>query len=196
VTNVTATLAKRAVASMAEAAPGPSREVTIVGGQGWTVDSLPVHPHPAIDVASYRLRVDGLVANPLQLSVGDLRRLPQEQVIDEFSCLEGWRAPEIRWGGVKLATVLSLVDVQPDAGYVQASFRDFSVPLALERARTALLAMTLNGEALPVEHGAPLRLLVPDGECFTSVKWLNHIELRSTPAESTGEAIARARIGR
>lgn len=159
-----------------------------------TVDSLPVHPHPAIASAGYRLRIDGLVGTPLELSAGDLRSLAQTEVIDAFTCLEGWQAPGIRWRGVLLSTVLGLVDVKAGATYVQASFGDFSVPLPLERADKALLAMTMNGEPIPLQHGAPVRLLVVGGQCFTSVKWLNHLELRRTPAASTGESIARARI--
>ena len=159
------------------------------------LSSLPVHPHPPLDLREYRLRVDGLVDQPVELSIGDLMELPQQELEDDFTCLEGWVVPQIRWRGVQLATVLGLVAVRPEARWVQATFEEFSLPLPLDRAGSALLALMLDGAPIPVEHGAPVRLLVPDGECFTSIKWLEHLELRSTPAANTAEMIARARLG-
>jgi DMSO/TMAO reductase YedYZ molybdopterin-dependent catalytic subunit len=94
-----------------------------------------------------------------------------------------------------MSAALELVAVRSQALWVQATFEEFSLPLPLDRARNASLALMLNENPIPVEHGAPVRLLVPDGECFTSVKWLEHLELRSSPAANTAEAIARARAG-
>lgn len=159
------------------------------------MSSLPVHPHPEMDAAQYRLRVDGMVLHADMFTVDDLLRLPRVTVDDDFTCLEGWSAGPLHWSGVRLATLLELVQPEAAAGWVQAAYKDFSLPLPMATAKTALLALSLNGEPLPVEHGAPVRLLVPGGECFTSVKWLNHLEVRMGPAPNTAESIARARIG-
>lgn len=158
------------------------------------LSALPVHPHPAIDVESFRLRVDGLVARPLALGIADLLALPQCGLRDDFTCLEGWTVPRLDWRGVRLGNVLDLVTPAPMARWVQASSGDFSLPLPIDAARDALLALALNGANLGAEHGAPVRLLVPGGECFTSVKWLDHLELRAEPAANTAEEIARARL--
>lgn len=157
--------------------------------------SLPVHPHPEVDAERYRLRVDGLVGHPLELTVADLQAMPQRGLHDDFECLEGWAVPDLHWRGVQLADVLDRADPDGEAKWVQASFGDFSLPLPLPEARAALLALTLDDAALTPEHGAPVRLLVPGGECFTSVKWLDHLELRAEPGENAARQIATTRIG-
>ncbi|HXU22749.1 MAG TPA: molybdopterin-dependent oxidoreductase [Tepidiformaceae bacterium] len=157
--------------------------------------SLPVHSHDRPPSEDYRLRVDGLVDRLLELSVEELRVLPEAGLDDDFVCLEGWTVANLRWRGVRLASVLQLAGIRPEARWVQASVPGFSLPLPLSEAGNALLALQLNDAALAPEHGAPVRLLVPGGECFTSVKWLDHLELRAEPAENTAEAVARARLG-
>ena len=158
--------------------------------------SLPVHAHERPRVDQYRLRIEGLVEHPAELSVEELLALPGAGFDDDFVCLEGWTVPNLRWRGVRLATVLERVGVGAAAQWVQASAGNFSLPLPLAEAGNALLALQLNDQMLAPEHGAPVRLLVPGGECFTSVKWLDHLELRAEPAENTAEAIARARLTR
>ena len=158
--------------------------------------ALPVHPAPERDTGNYALRIDGLVEAPLALGVEELLALPQLSLRDDFACLEGWVVPELDWRGVRLGTVLDLARPLPGAAWVQASFGEFSIPLPIERAADSLLALTLDGAPLEAEHGAPVRLLVPGGECFTSVKWLDHLELRAEPATNRAKEIALARIGR
>lgn len=156
--------------------------------------ALPVHPHPALDAEGYRLHIGGLVERPLALSRGDLLALPQHQLHDDFTCIEGWVVPQLRWRGVRLAAVLAAAGVRPQARWVQAVCGDFSLPLPLAEAGEALLALELNDAPLTAEHGAPVRLLLPGGQCFTSVKWLERIELRADADANTAEATARARL--
>jgi DMSO/TMAO reductase YedYZ molybdopterin-dependent catalytic subunit len=89
--------------------------------------------------------------------------------------------------------VLALAEMQPEARWVQASAGEFTVPIPLQEARKALLALRLGEDALPSEHGGPVRLVVPGGDCWTSIKWLDHLELRSEPGENTGKIIALGR---
>lgn len=159
------------------------------------LESLPVHPHPE-PVPDYRLEVSGLVERPLSLTTEDLREMPQEEIFDEFACLEGWSVPGLRWRGVRVRDVLELAGADGEARWVQASVGDFSLPLPIADARESLLALMLNGEPIPQAHGAPVRLLVPGGECFTSVKWLARLEVRAEPAPNTASEIALRRIGR
>lgn len=159
------------------------------------LESLPVHPYPE-PAGDYRLEVCGLVARPLSLMAEELAGMRQDEVFDEFACLEGWTVPGLRWRGVPMREVLERAGADRDAGWVQASVGHFSLPLAMADARESLLALTLNGEPIPQAHGAPVRLLVPGGECFTSVKWLARIEVRSEPAANTASEIALRRIGR
>ncbi|MGH2632201.1 MAG: molybdopterin-dependent oxidoreductase [Tepidiformaceae bacterium] len=112
------------------------------------LNSLPVHSHAQPHVEEYRLRVDGLVEHPAELSIEDLLALPQDGIDDDFVCLEGWTVPNLRWRGVRLATVLEHVGVKPGGRWVQASVEGFSLPLALPQAGNALLALTLNDQPL------------------------------------------------
>lgn len=158
-------------------------------------ETLPVHSDKGDrDLRTHVLRVDGLVDELLELTLADLDRLPQHDLTDDFTCLEGWTVPNVKWRGVLFETVLSLAKPRPEAHYVQASAADFSVPLPLNRAERVLLALRLNEEAVPSEHGGPVRLIVPGGQCFTSIKWLDHLELRTDPGANTAETIALGRL--
>src|SRR5579871_6619086 len=96
---------------------------------------LPVHEFPRTENDRvYSLRVDGLVRSRLELMLVDLERLPQEDLVEDFTCLEGWSVPKVQWGGILLKDVLSLSEPFPEAHYVQASAGNFSLPLPLEHA--------------------------------------------------------------
>jgi sulfite oxidase len=66
----------------------------------------------------------------------------------------------------------------------------------LDEAGAALLCDGLDDQPLPLEHGAPWRLVIPGGVCFTSVKWVERLELTAEPGPNDGQRIARARLGR
>jgi DMSO/TMAO reductase YedYZ molybdopterin-dependent catalytic subunit len=157
-------------------------------------DSLPVHASKERDVATHRLRVDGLVDRPLELRAVDLETLPQQELADDFTCLEGWTVPSVRWRGVTLEAVLRLARAHPEARWVQASAENFSAPVPLKDAGRVLLATHIGADALPVEHGGPIRLVAPGGDCFTSIKWLDHLELRAEAGENTAQTIALGRL--
>ncbi len=158
------------------------------------LDALPVHPGDAPDPAAWRLRVDGLVDTALDLDLRDLAAMPQRLMVDDFSCLEGWTVPGLRWRGVPVADLLDRAAAPSQAVWVQISADDFSLPLPLEQARDALLALEVNGEPLPAEHGGPARLVVPGGECFTSIKWAERIEVRAEAGDNSARRIALARL--
>lgn len=159
-----------------------------------TIPSLPVHAGDYPDPAEFRLVVDGLVDHRLELTATELGALPRAAVTDDFRCLEGWSVPDVHWEGVALSTVLEAASVRAGARWVQLSAGEFSVPLELAVARRALLATHVAEAILAPEHGGPARLVVPGGDCFTSIKWLNHVEVRTEPAENTGRRIALGRI--
>ncbi len=156
--------------------------------------ALPVHPVPTAQPDAPRLVVDGLVLRRLALSPADLAGFPLAEVTDDFRCLEGWSVPGLHWRGVALATLLDAAGVAAGARSVQASAGEFSVPLTLEQARSALLATQLDDKPLAREHGWPVRLVVPGADCFTSIKWLDRIELRAEPGPNTAREIALGRL--
>jgi DMSO/TMAO reductase YedYZ molybdopterin-dependent catalytic subunit len=161
---------------------------------------LPEHPVPAGLTApdAWRLRVDGLVAQTLDLSVSEIEGLGMQARSADFVCEEGWTVPDQRWEGVALAAILGRAGVQPEARFLKVYAGDYTVLLPLAEALTggALLACCLNGMPLTPEHGAPLRLVAPGRACFYSVKWVDRLEVLAEEAPITGAAIARNRLQR
>jgi DMSO/TMAO reductase YedYZ molybdopterin-dependent catalytic subunit len=164
--------------------------------------------HPEIDPAVFRLKVGGLVNSPLTLSLDDLRKMGNTELIAGFEC-SGNRRPiqgligNGRWTGVPLKTVLDKAglkaDVQEivffgaDRGKEAVVFRgnNFDVEQqygrSLPRARALasepapFLAYALNGEPLTKHQGAPLRLIVPGWYGAPNVKWLSEIVAQQDP---------------
>ena len=68
--------------------------------------------------------------------------------------------------------------------------REWVVPIALTDVGRGLLCDELNGEPLALEHGAPWRLVVSGGACYTNVKWLDHLEIVSEPGDDNARRIA------
>ncbi len=161
--------------------------------------TLPVHPTPATAQAAASnptLRIVGLVAQPCSLTPADLAALPRVDLAEPFRCEEGWVVPSLRWRGPRLADVLALAAPLPAARYVRVCSGDYAVPVPLDEIGDALLCDGLNDEPLALEHGAPWRLVIPGGVCFTSVKWVDRLELAAEPGARSGEQIARARLER
>lgn len=158
--------------------------------------TLPVHPVPAASGGSGTIRVDGRVGCPRVWRVADLDSLVQRAVMDDFVCVEGWSVPGVIWQGIPLAAILERAHVDADARWIQASAGEFSVPLSLDDARRALLALWMGGKRLPVAHGGPVRLVVPGRECFTSIKWLDHLEARIDPLPDRAREVALGRLRR
>jgi DMSO/TMAO reductase YedYZ molybdopterin-dependent catalytic subunit len=161
-----------------------------------TLAHLPTFPPTSADrerASRARIRIDGLVARPLELSVADLSALPRADLQEAFVCEEGWQVPGLRWRGFRLSDLLALAQPLPTARYIRAGSGDWVVPLALTGAEHALVCDELNGELLTVEHGAPWRLVVSGGACYTNVKWLDHLELVMDPGEDDARRIALGR---
>ena len=118
----------------------------------------------------WRLQVEGLVARPTSFSLEELKRLPAESHTTLHACEEGW-SYIAEWTGVRLSHVLDLVGTRPEARYV--AFIPFaninqntgvvrvlwdSIDMAEALHPQTLLAYGMNGEQLPADHGAPVRL--------------------------------------
>jgi DMSO/TMAO reductase YedYZ molybdopterin-dependent catalytic subunit len=114
---------------------------------------------------------------------------------EAFRCEEGWSLPDLAWSGVRLSDVLALAEPVPGAGFVRICSGSYTLPLALAETQAALLCDALNHRPLPLEHGAPLRLVMTGGRCFTSVKWVDRLIVTLLPGSNDAERIARARLG-
>lgn len=160
---------------------------------------LPIHPLPEHlpDPTAWRLAIGGGVQNPAKLDLPSIQALPNEYLDAPFRCEDGWEVKNLRWRGVGLARLLSEAVPKPGARFVAVHAGNFIAVLSLDDARrqSALLAWELNGAPLPVEHGGPLRLVMSGAVCYESVKWVQRLELRTAPGETTARHIALTRIG-
>ena len=147
-----------------------------------------ITPFPAIgtsnlrvDLAEWKLSVEGLVAKPQTFSLAELRRLPSRTQITRHTCEEGWSAIA-QWTGVPLSTVLDAAGVLPAARYVKAhSADDFENSIDLLDAfhPQTILAYAMNGRDLPIPHGAPLRLRVERQLGYKGLKYLQRLIVTS-----------------
>jgi DMSO/TMAO reductase YedYZ molybdopterin-dependent catalytic subunit len=97
----------------------------------------------------------------------------------------------VKWGGVTPATVLDKAGVKPEGTFVvfhayTGEYAD-SLPMELARDAQTVLADTLDGKALPADHGGPVRLAVPKQLGYKSVKWVTRIEVTAKPVEGYWE---------
>ena len=162
---------------------------------------------PDVEVATWRLEVDGLVERPLSLSLDELRARPAIELTVTMECAGNGRAhvePHVvsqpwlleavgtaSWRGASVAALLEDAGVRDDA--VEALFtgldrgveggeeQSYARSVSVSELGDAVLAYEVNGVPLPPQHGFPLRLVVPGWYGMTSVKWLSRITLRDEP---------------
>ena len=140
----------------------------------------------ANNFADYRLNVEGLVKNPVSLSLEDLRALPSRTQITRHDCVEGWSAIG-EWTGARLSALLEQVQPLPNARFLVFRCADFygssgakyyeSIDLEDAYHPQTLLAYGLNGAPLPTGNGAPLRLRVERQLGYKMAKYIMSIEL-------------------
>ena len=173
-------------------------------------------PAPKLDLAGYRLRVDGAVRNPISLSYQELRDMPSETRVAVLECAGNSRVflvPEVEgaqwelgavgnaeWTGVPLAALLERAGIEKDACEIVLEGADHGTPkerptppgtisyargLPRDKAlqREVLIAYQMNGSDLPLDHGFPVRAIVPGHYGMASVKWLTRIHAVREPFE-------------
>ncbi len=136
---------------------------------------------PVIDPAIYRLTIDGEVNHPMQLSVNELYKLPLTSVVMRHVCVEGWAAI-VQWGGVRLRDLIQLAQPKDTVRYVYFQSADGyyeSWDLRSCLHPQTLMAYQKNGQPLPIDNGAPLRLAAPIKLGYKHSKWVTRIMLTS-----------------
>ncbi|MEJ7827647.1 MAG: molybdopterin-dependent oxidoreductase [Segetibacter sp.] len=144
--------------------------------------------------ADYKLKIGGLVDNPVEISLEELKNMGKEQNITMHHCIQGWSGIA-EWGGIPLSKIIELV--KPHPAVTTVAFYSFGEGLyggAYYDTHTldnclkpqSILAWEMNYEPLPLEHGAPLRLRVENQLGYKMVKWVSSIEFVQTH-ESLGK---------
>ncbi|GAA3106784.1 molybdopterin-binding protein [Rhizobium viscosum] len=146
----------------------------------------------ATGFADWRLKIDGLVERPVELSLADLKKLPSRTQITRHDCVEGWSAIG-KWTGAQLGPLLQSVGLKPQARYAVFYCAD-QLELTLDGSGTyyesidlidafhpqTILAYQMNGKDLEVAHGAPLRLRVERQLGYKHAKYLMRIEMKDS----------------
>ncbi len=158
------------------------------------------------DLKTWRLRVDGDVAKPLALSLADLKKLPRAEATCVLQCAGNgrglqnppmpgvqWRYGAVgnaRWSGVRVRDVLARAGVKSSAKHLKLFGSDdppgkvppFHRSIELGKAMDdCILAFEMNGQPLPAQHGAPLRLVAPGWAGDHWMKWVTRLTLSTTP---------------
>jgi methionine sulfoxide reductase catalytic subunit len=170
-----------------DASPGQYREKDI-SPYFWHNGQYPDSPeYTALfdgHFADYRLRINGLIDAPVELTLTELRALPHHEQITQHFCIQGWSGIA-KWSGVSMQTILELVHPTPEARWVvfyslgdgpdQGIYYD-AHPIEQMGHHLTMLAYDMNGEPLSFGHGAPLRLRNESQLGFKQVKWIKGIE--------------------
>jgi len=154
---------------------------------GFPVLDLGVQPE--IPLGTWRLKIDGLVANPTELSWEQLNALPQVEDVSDFHCVTTWSRFDNHWRGVRFKTLAELVVPKDDARFVLCTGYDFApgtfipyttnVPLDRAIEDDVLLVHTWEGRPLPQEHGGPVRMITPKLYAWKGTKWIRKIDFRA-----------------
>lgn len=117
-----------------------------------------------LDLASWRLRVQGPAGGAREFTLADIQALPKVEMVTELKCIEGWSVI-VQWAGTRLADFLARYPLAGAAPYalLQTPNQKYYVGLDLKSALhpQTLLCYEMNGHPLTPAHGAPLRLVTP-----------------------------------
>jgi DMSO/TMAO reductase YedYZ molybdopterin-dependent catalytic subunit len=162
--------------------PDTLRENRLPPGQSRTVKwpVLDAGGPPRLSTLQWSLSVLGLVKQPKQWTWNEFQALPRTKVLADFHCVTRWSQLDNLWEGVATREIAKHVEITPEAKFVLARGYDndwtTNIPLEAFLAEDALLADKRNGEPLPIEHGGPLRLIIPRLYAWKSAKWIRAIE--------------------
>lgn len=155
--------------------------------RNWPVLDLGTTPH--IDLADWRLEIDGDVDAPITLDWAAFGALEQVDDVSDFHCVTTWSRMDNHWRGVRFSTLAELVVPRESVTTVLCTGYDtlpgsnlaYTTNLPLERALDAdvLLVHTWEGRPLPVEHGGPCRMITPKLYAWKGAKWIRRIEFLS-----------------
>jgi DMSO/TMAO reductase YedYZ molybdopterin-dependent catalytic subunit len=160
--------------------PIASAVAPILPTGGWRIYTISGRM-PVFDPATWRLKIGGQVEQPVSLTYDELRSLPRVDQVSTFHCVTGWTVKNVRWGGVRMHDVLARARPLDSGNALR--FVSMEVPyvdyLTIPQAslHDVMLAYEMDGRPLAREHGAPVRLIIPEMYGYKNVKWLQGIDV-------------------
>jgi DMSO/TMAO reductase YedYZ molybdopterin-dependent catalytic subunit len=156
----------------------------------YRIDTALLVPRP--NISTWRLRLTGMVERPFELTYDELVAMPLHEQYVTIACVSnevgGDLVGNALWSGVRLKELLDRAGISPDATQIVGRAVDgftvgFPTAWAIADDREALVAVSMNGEPLPPDHGYPARLIVPGLYGYVSAtKWLTEIQLTTLEA--------------
>ena len=143
--------------------------------EGFPVLDLGIRPK--VPGEEWSLTIDGEVECPLTLDHTAFKSLPRTESVSDFHCVTTWSTYDLKWSGVRFSEVVDRVLPLEDASFVFFTCYDgysTNLPLGDLLAEDVLLADTLEGKPLPLNHGGPVRLVIPH-----LYAWMNRQEEKS-----------------
>ncbi len=140
---------------------------------------LDLGKQPTPNYDTYKLVIDGEVENPVELSYARLEEMATKDQTSDFHCVTTWSKLDVHWRGISWKEITDLVKPKDSAKAIMQYSADkytTNVPLIELKTDNILLALYLDGEKIPKEHGAPARIIIPHLYGWKSAKFLQRIE--------------------
>jgi DMSO/TMAO reductase YedYZ molybdopterin-dependent catalytic subunit len=145
--------------------------------KNWPVLDLGLQPD--VEIASWRLTIDGLVEAPVVLTYAQFQALPQTESISDIHCVTQWSRYDNHWKGVTSRELIALVRPKVEARHVIFHSHDgYTTNVALDvfGGDDVIVAYQWEGQPLAREHGGPVRIVIPRSYFWKSAKWVKRIE--------------------
>ncbi len=143
----------------------------------WPVLDLGIQPAIAVD--KFTLKLHGLCHAPTTLSFDQLREFEEVRQSSDFHCVTTWSRLNLEFAGVRLSDIIASADIDEEATHIMCyGADDYSTNLSLVEALKSdvLLVYEVDGQALPREHGGPVRMITPQLYAWKGTKWIHAIE--------------------
>jgi len=162
-------------------APGAGTHPVFAGWNVRTVDPQDL----ATILKSWKLTVDGMVGTSKVYTFADLVGLGLQSQLTDVHCVEGWSVNDVPWNGLHLSKIFD--QVKPDAKATYVAFHTIdssyneSLPIAIAKEPRTILGLGVGGQTLPLNHGFPLRVVIPRLLGYKNAKYIQRIELTDKP---------------
>lgn len=136
-------------------------------------------------IATWKLKVDGMVESSKIFTFADLIGLPRTDMLVDFHCVEGWSIYDVPWNGFHISELIKQVKPSKKATHITFHTIDGkyneSLPLKVALEPKTLLTYGIGGSTIPLKHGFPLRLVIPRLLGYKNAKYVDRIEFTDKP---------------